>query len=76
MQVAGRAERPHLIDMGRKAPPPEQKHALARRRERDRRERRAAQRNVPRPPSDPVELGSVLSFPASDPPAWIGRRKK
>jgi hypothetical protein len=62
--------------MGRKAPISEQKRALARRAERDRRWRRADQRNTPRPPSDPVELGSLLSFPASDPPAWGGRRKK
>jgi len=56
---------------------PRQLRAQARRRERDRRERRAFQRNTPaRQPTDPVELGSLLSFPASDPPAWIGRKKK
>jgi hypothetical protein len=76
MQVAGGTGQPHLMNMGRKAPTAEKMRALARRRERDRRERRAAQRNTPRPPADPVELGSLLSFPASDPPAWIGRRKK
>ena len=61
--------------MGQMALTEDQKRAIARRRERERRERRAFQRNIPaRQPTDPVELGSLLSFPASDPPAWINRR--
>lgn len=77
MRVAGRARRPHLMAMGRKAPTAEEIRPEARRKERDRRERRAAQRNVAHTPSDPVsepgEAGALLSFPEA---GRIGRRRK
>jgi hypothetical protein len=76
MRVAGRAWRLHLMAMGRKAPIAEEIRPEPRRKEHDRRERRAAQRNVARAPVDPVESSALLSFPDSDTPGRIGRRRK
>jgi hypothetical protein len=62
--------------MDRKAPTTGGSQPEARRKERDRRERRAAQRNVAHAPADRGEAAALLSFPEGKPAERINRRRK
>jgi hypothetical protein len=62
--------------MGQKIPTAKPVRAQARRPERDRRERRAFQRNVGPLPALNAEPGTVLRFPGEKPPSRAGRRTK
>lgn len=76
-KLAATAPPPHVRPMAQMNHTAGRPRAEARRPERDRRARRAVQRNMPAQKSDALgKAAALLAFPAGDRPGWRGGRKQ